>query len=153
MYTDTSSHDVETSRMHAHCVLRTRGHGRKPKASYLHKTFSRKVKAVHRTPTKDLQKLVNVFIFVSSASHAKVVMWCLIHSKCGRATQKQNWENNLISWQTGDSYQDTGSRVHWFNIFVLQQGSFWRKLTGKFAHLRPIYLTNVRDIRRRWANL
>ena len=44
------------------------GHGGKHKASYLHKTFSRKGKAVHMTPTKDYQKFVNVYIFVFVSS-------------------------------------------------------------------------------------
>ena len=82
--------NVETSRMltvlYVHVLVVT---AEKNKASYLHKTLSRKSKVVHRTPTKHYQKFVNVFVFVSSGKRGQM-MQCLMHSECGRATQKQN---------------------------------------------------------------
>ena len=42
--------------------------------SDLHKTLSRKGKAVHRTPTNDYQKFVNVFVFVSSGKRGDAVL-------------------------------------------------------------------------------
>ena len=61
---------------HAHGVLHilVHGHRGKHKASYLHKTLSRIGKAVHKTPTKDYQKFVNVFIFVSSGKRGDAVL-------------------------------------------------------------------------------
>ena len=42
--------------------------------SNLHKALSRKGKAVHKTPTNDYQKFVNVFVFVSSGKRGDAVL-------------------------------------------------------------------------------
>ena len=63
--------EVETSRMRTvFFVLVVMAESQ----SDLHKTLSRKGKAVHRTPTNDYQKFVNVFVFVSSGKRGDAVL-------------------------------------------------------------------------------